>query len=125
MKFSQDPTSTVTVRKVKRGEIKVGNEVIHDNVVIRGNRVIPGWNVPDMASIADLTMQDFADYIDESTEIILLGTGWRTLLPPRALVFAMARQGVGFEIMDTPAACRTFNILVAEDRDVAAFLIVN
>lgn len=121
MKFSQDPTSKVTVRNVERGEIKVGAEIVRDNVVIRGDQVIPGWNVAD---VADVRMQDFADYLDNDTEIVLLGTGWRTLLPHRELVFAMARQGVGFETMDTPAACRTFNILVAEDRDVAAFLMV-
>lgn len=113
--------SKVTVRNVERGAIKVGTDVVHDNVVIRSDQVIPGWNVADVANVR---MQDFVDYLDDDTEIVLLGTGWRTLLPPRELVFAMARQGVGFETMDTPAACRTFNILVAEDRDVAAFLIV-
>ena len=47
-----------------------------------------------------------------------------TMLPPRELVFALARKGIGFEAMDTPAACRTFNILIGEDRDVAAVLLI-
>ena len=63
--------------------------------------------------------------IAQAPEIILFGTGWNTVLPPRDVVFDLARKGIGFETMDTPAACRTFNILVSEDRDVAAVLLID
>ena len=122
MKFSQDPISLVTVRKVERGQVLVGNETVKENLVLQRDQVLPGWKIKDVATLG---FDDFAPYLGESTEIVLLGTGWDTHLPARELVFAMARRGVGFEFMDTPAACRTFNILVAEDRDVTAFLIVS
>ncbi len=113
--------STVTVRKLERGEIKVGNEIVKENLVLRNDKIVPGWQVSDVASI---TAEDFEEYLAHGTEIVLLGTGWQTQLPARELVFAMARRGVGFESMDTPAACRTFNILVGEGRNVTAFLII-
>ena len=55
----------------------------------------------------------------------MIGAGWSPALPPRELTFAMARLGIGFEVMDTPAACRTFNILVAEGRRPAAVLVID
>ena len=121
MKFTQDTISTISVRQLQRGEIKVGNDVIHDNLVLHSDKVVPGWQVSDIAS---LTYADLEPHLGQQTEIVLLGTGWQTLMPARELVFAFARKGIGFEFMDTPAACRTFNILVGEGRTVTAFLLI-
>ena len=60
--------------------------------------------------------------LERKPDVIIVGTGWTQVLPPRELVFALAKAGVGLEVMDTPAACRTFNILVAEDRRPGALL---
>ncbi len=69
-----------------------------------------------------LTVDDLAILIETGPELILLGTGNKQLLPDRDLMFAMARRGIGLEVMDTPAAARTFNVLVGEGRSVAAVL---
>ena len=121
MKFTQDSISTVSVRRLERGEITVGEDVIRDNLVLHHDLVEPGWPVSDIAS---LVFEDLEQFLRPQTEIVLLGTGWNIVMPSRDLVFALARKGIGFEFMDTPAACRTFNILVGEGRKVTAFLIV-
>lgn len=121
MKFIRDPQSVVTVRHVEKGLIRVGGENITEDVVLFRNTIQRGWSTPDLHKLSEA---DFEDLILQSPEIIIFGSGWTTMLPPRELVFSMARRGIGFEIMDTPAACRTFNILVAEDRDVAAVLVL-
>ncbi len=72
--------------------------------------------------VESLTVDDLALLIETRPELILLGTGNKQLLPDRDLMFAMARRGIGFEVMDTPAAARTFNVLVGEGRSVAAVL---
>ena len=72
--------------------------------------------------VESLTVDDLAILIETGPELILLGTGNRQLLPNRDLMFAMARRGIGLEVMDTPAAARTFNVLVGEGRSVAAVL---
>ncbi len=72
--------------------------------------------------VESLTVDDLALLIETGPELILLGTGNQQLLPDRDLMFAMARRGIGLEVMDTPAAARTFNVLVAEGRSVAAVL---
>ena len=122
MKFVREPGSAVTVRHVEQGKIKIGNEELTDNVVLFRDEIHRGWQPTD---INNPTSQDLADLIAEKPEVIIFGTGWQTRLPPRELVFALARRGIGFEMMDTPAACRTFNVLVSEERDVAAVLIID
>ena len=72
--------------------------------------------------VESLTIDDLALLIETDPELIVLGTGNQQLLPDRDLMFAMARRGIGLEVMDTPAAARTFNVLVGEGRSVAAVL---
>ena len=119
MKFTRETPTAVTVRHVEQGLIRVGDQSITETVVLFRDTVRPG--LPG-GSVDELTAADLAPLIDEGPEIIIMGAGWQPGLPPRDLVFALARKGIGFEMMDTPAACRTFNILVSEDRDVAAIL---
>ena len=121
MKVAQDPLSSVTVRHVERGAITIGDEVIKENFVLLRDQILRDWRVRDLRAI---TIADLKDVLVHQPEIILFGTGWQNYLPPRELVFALARLGIGLETMDTPAACRTFNILVSEERNVAAVLVV-
>lgn len=122
MKFSREMPTAVTIRHVEQGRIRVGEEDISENIVLFRDTVQRGF-VP--AKLGQLSTTDIDDLIDQAPEIILFGTGWNTVLPPRDVVFDLARKGIGFETMDTPAACRTFNILVSEDRDVAAVLLID
>ena len=81
--------------------------------------LVEGW--PAKALDA-LTGDDFSALLDIDPEVVVLGTGPTHEIPPRDLVFAFARRGVGLEVMDTGAAARTFNVLVGEGRRVAAVL---
>ena len=119
MKFSREMPSAVTVRHVEEGLIRIGEETITESVVLFRDTVHRGLV---SGRVDELTANDLADLIGQGPEIIIMGAGWAPGLPPRDLVFALARKGIGFEMMDTPAACRTFNILIGEDRDVAAIL---
>jgi uncharacterized protein len=57
-------------------------------------------------------------------ELVLLGTGARQIFPAASVGAEFLRAGIGFEVMDTSAACRTFNVLVGEQRRVAAMLVL-
>ena len=112
----------VTVRHVEKGMIRIGDEVMTENVILFRDEIRFGWNAND---IENLQEDEVGELIAEDPEILILGCGWQSILPPRDLMFALARKGIGFETMDTPAACRTFNILVSEGRDVAAVLVID
>lgn len=121
MKFARETSAALTIRKVEPGAIRVGDETHTENVILFRDSVRTGWTRKDASQLSE---RDIEALIAEDPELIIFGTGWRAQIPPRELVFALARKGIGFETMDTPAACRTFNILLGEDRDVAAVLLI-
>jgi len=121
VKFTKDPVSSLTIRRVEPGRLGIGEATYEQTVALTTDSVLDDL---DVSSIAELGEEDLEPLLDTQPEVIVVGTGWSPARPPRELVFSMARRGIGLEIMDTPAACRTFNILVAEGRRPAALLIV-
>jgi uncharacterized protein len=90
------------------------------SVVVLPDQVLD-WNVK---SFEALTTEDFSILQGHGVEIVLLGTGARQRFPHPRLTAELARAGIGVEVMDVQAACRTYNILVAEERKVAAALLI-
>lgn len=77
-----------------------------------------------LAGFAALAVEDFRPVIELECEILLLGTGRQQRFPQPALLRELMEARIGVEVMDTGAACRTFNILAAEGRNVAAVLLL-
>ena len=119
MKFTLEAPTAVTIRSVSDEEIRIGDERWSETVAVTAAGVLDS---PEPKALDALTEDDFALLLDAEPEVVVLGTGSTHVLPPRELVFAFARRGVGFEVMDTRAAARTFNVLVGEGRQVAALL---
>ena len=107
------------IRSISVEEIRIGDHVFKHTIALTADAVIDGWPQKD---VADLQESDFSSLLDTSPELIVLGTGVANIFPPRELVFAMARRGIGFEVMNTQAAARTFNVLAGEGRQVVAVL---
>ena len=78
---------------------------------------------PESYEALDKSHIEFA--MDFEPEILLLGTGERIQFPAAEIMSIPAARGVGMEVMDTAAACRTFNILAGENRQVVAILLIN
>jgi uncharacterized protein len=96
------------------------NKVRHDgNLLLTATRIVSPWAT---GGYAGLTSDDFAAARDLGMAIVIVGTGSRQRFPSPALLRPLIDARIGFEIMDLPAACRTYNILVGEGRAVAAAL---
>lgn len=121
MKFTLESQLAASVRRVTATEIMVGNEVWTRPVALTEAGVIPDWRP---APVDRLSIDDLAPLIATGPELIIVGTGETQVLPNRDLMFAMARSGVGLEMMHTAAAARTFNVLLSEGRPVAAALYI-
>ena len=119
MKITQELSTTITIRKISNQEVCIGNESYRQTIALTTDTVIEDW--PD-TPIAELRETDFDVLLEVNPELIILGTGSNNVFPPRELVFALARRGVGLEFMDTAAAARTFNVLSGEGRSVVAVL---
>lgn len=90
------------------------------NLLVLPDRLIQRWTA---ASVETLSIKDFELLAALDADIVILGTGHLLRFPPPQLLqpFMQARKGI--EIMDIKAACRTYNILLSEGRNVAAALI--
>jgi uncharacterized protein len=122
MKFHlQSPTSNV-VTGCGPGWVRVGTQEYRENLVLTPDAVSPGFAPQGFDALTD---DDFARLLQTSPEIVLLGTGAAQRFPRPAVTAPLHRANVGLEVMDTRAACRTYNILVAEGRAVIAALIVD
>ena len=107
------------IRSVSESAIRVNDDDYTTSIAMTPEAVLGEWlDKP----ITELVADDFGDVFDASPELVLLGTGPTNIFPPRELMFAFARKGIGFEVMDTPAAARTFNVLANEGRRVAVIL---
>ena len=103
------------------GYVEVNGRRHQQSLVVGGERIVVDWPV---TSVEGLGADHMAALVELKPEIVLLGTGARFQLPPPALLAPLYKAGIGVEAMDTPAACRTYNILLAEGRNVVAALIV-
>jgi uncharacterized protein len=123
MKLSLDTnTAAYMVRSYEPGKIRVNDEYLRESLVISSETLIRDWPPTDFDS---LESAHIGIILELQPEIILLGTGQAQHFPEPALLREAIRHGIGVEVMDTGAACRTYNLLASEDRKVAAGLILD
>ncbi|HEY2463196.1 MAG TPA: MTH938/NDUFAF3 family protein [Steroidobacteraceae bacterium] len=122
MRFAQDSASGINlIRAYGNGELRVNENVYRGAVIVSAASVIAA---ADIQNLDDLIAMDVSSILALEPELVLLGTGARQVFPAPSFGAQFLRAGIGFEVMDTSAACRTFNVLVGEQRRVAALLLV-
>lgn len=121
MKFQPDRSDAQTIQGYGPGWIGVGTEKISHSIIIGSAGLRQVW---PCTRFEDLTPAHFEQLASLETELILFGSGIRNRFPPSAWLAPLIARRLGLETMDTPAACRTYNILASEGRNVVAALIL-
>jgi uncharacterized protein len=122
VKLQSDPHFGInTITGYGPGYIEINQTPYEHSVLLRSDGEIIMWPVN---TFDELKVSDFAQMTALGPELILIGTGNRQRFPSPELLKPLIEARVGFEIMNTQAACRTYNILVAEGRQVLLALIV-
>lgn len=103
------------------GYVAVNGTRHQSSLVVGAERLVTDWPA---RSVAALSPDHLAALVEMKPDIVLLGTGARLQFPEPALLAPLYRAGIGVEVMDTPAACRTYNILMGEGRNVVAAVIL-
>lgn len=103
------------------GYVAINHQRYDYPVLVLPAQAVQRW---DVASFDALTPENFSSLLGTGPEIILFGSGATMRFPRPELTRALAAARVGFEAMDTAAACRTYNVLSAEGRQVLAALLV-
>lgn len=121
MEFTLEvPQNQFFIRSVNERGIRVHQDYFNKPVIVSGQRIVPDWNVE---TVDDINEESLQAVFDLQPEVILIGTGNTQVFLPPATQVHFFRRGVGFEVMTTDAACRTFNVLVSEGRQVVAALL--
>jgi uncharacterized protein len=121
MNFTEEGSSNgLTIQGYQSGRFLVGGKFHQSSLLVTPEQV-SDWPVD---AVEQVTADDFAQALALAPEIIIYGTGKRQVFPPSDIYANVINQGIGLEVMDTAAACRTYNILVSEGRRVAAILLM-
>jgi len=122
MRFTldQDPTANLITHVGPEG-IRVRQQPIARSVILSAAELITDWPIQ---TVEALDLAALAPALALNPEILLLGTGARIRFPASLLYAQLAGRGIGLEVMDTAAACRTYNVLVNDRRPVVAALIL-
>jgi len=122
LKLQSDPHSGAnTITGYGDGYVEINQTPYAHAVLLSSDGAISAWPVESFSS---LEASDFEQMIALKPELILIGTGSRQRFPKPELLKSLISAKIGFEIMDSQAACRTYNILVGEGRQVLLALIV-
>jgi len=122
MKFAEDHnTSRYKITGYDNTSIGINGIAHNQSLVLSPMELIKDWSPKNYSLLEAVHLDPFYEL---NAEIILLGTGQIQLFPQNEILRRFAKEQIGFEIMDTQAACRTFNILMAEGRNVVAGLFI-
>jgi uncharacterized protein len=119
VQLTRESSAANLIRAWEAGRVRIGERWVSGNFIVSAEKVLDDWPAADAVG---LSLDDLAPAIELEPEIILVGTGSVMVLPDVDLMAALAERAIGLEIMTTPAACRTYNVLVHEQRRVVAAL---
>ena len=135
MKFSQETSSNINqIRRYQPGEVTVQAlfesegadnvariEVLKRSFIITGDSLDTEW-APQ--SLDELSAEHFSSLAKQQPEVVLLGAGELFRFPKPEVMRLLMEANIGYEVMDSGAACRTYNILAGDGRKVAAAILL-
>lgn len=122
MKLTDEKISGINlIRSYAVGEVRIGETVIRGSCLVTADQIVTDWR-PRTA--ADLSVDDLQPVLALNPEVVVIGSGPRQEFPAPEILGAVLSRGIGCEVMDTGAACRTYNILASEGRTVVMALLV-
>ncbi len=123
MKIALESNTGVNViRGYEPGEVRIRDRRYTRSLIVSATRIIDDWAAAAPDELRGLCI--CSPSCSSPPEVLILGTGETQVFPQPATFMTLMDLGIGFEVMDNAAACRTYNILLGEDRKVALALII-
>jgi len=110
-----------TIKAYEPGRVQIRDRYFSTSLIVLRDHLLIDWQA---RSATGLRAADLETVLDKRPEVLILGTGETQVFPDPATFMTLMDLGIGFEVMDNAAACRTYNVLVAEDRRAALALIL-
>ncbi|BBN59662.1 Mth938-like domain-containing protein [Hydrogenovibrio marinus] len=122
MKFTEHRDSNIlTVKNYQVGGVKVNNDWINHSCYLNQKNLVENWACDTLEALSEARLDELFLL---QPEIIILGTGENQQFPAPKYFAYCAQRGIGLEVMDNSAACRTYNVLTTEQREVVLALII-
>lgn len=115
MEFSQDTIKGHTIQSYDKNVITIDEKAYHTTLLLTPTLLIENWP-------SELNEEMCHKILEYQPEVVLYGSGETLEMAPATIIFFFHQRHIGFETMTTYAACRTYNILAAEERKVLAIL---
>ena len=109
------------IRAYEPGKIQINETTYHTSVIVTPTKIVTHWNVNHCDQ---LTQKHIVKWLELKPDVVLLGTGENLIFPEADIFIPLTTVSVGVEVMTTAAACRTYNVLMAEGRHVVAAMII-
>lgn len=123
MKFSQDIINShyrITAQESTR--IRVNDQWLTESFIVSPTTLVDNWHIHDLSNLSEPHCEQL---INMKPEVLIIGTGIKQCFPDTKIMRIFAKHQIGLEVMTSAAACRTFNILLGEDRHVVAGVILS
>ncbi len=121
MKFQREASSEFAISGYTADSVSVGGVAFTQSLRVSHCAPAASWPV---ATFTEINADTVLSAVALRPEIVIIGTGRTLRFPPSAALAPLRDAQVGFEVMDTAAACRTYNVLLGEGRQVAALLLI-
>ncbi len=123
MKFTEHRDSNIlTVQHYSAGLVKINTFKLTESCFLNQKNLVENWPCQD---IEQLSTELLDQILELSPDVIILGTGEKQVFPHPKFFAYCAQKGIGLEVMDNAAACRTYNVLTTEEREVVLALILS
>ena len=121
MKFQREATSEFAITAYSATSVSVAGIEHRSSLRVSHQSPAAPWTV---ATFSEITASTILEATKTQPEIVILGTGHRLRFPASGALAPLRDARIGFEVMDTAAACRTYNVLLSEGRQVTALLLI-
>ena len=122
MKFAQDNQDEgYVITAYDETSVSINGKPFQQSLIVTPSKLEENWTI---SAITQLEQQHIEQILALNPELIIIGTGDKLIFPAVEIYSSIIQHGIGIDFMDTGAACRTYNILMSEDRDVVAGLIL-
>jgi len=122
MKFTQQsPNGVHLIRRYGADFVVINTEEIRHSCLVSATTLARDW---PPRTVAELALEHLAPLFDLKPEVVVLSTGAEQKFPRAALRAEFATRKIGLEVMEVGAACRTFNVLISEERRVLAAILL-
>ena len=122
MKFAQDSQQDgYVITAYDDDTVSINGKTFSQSLIIANTQLDENWDITGIDLLASSHIDQVLSF---KPELIIIGTGNKLIFPAVEVYSAIIKLGIGVDFMDTRAACRTYNILMSEGRDVVAGLIL-